>query len=236
MTLRQAIAFAFGTVLFPFSFCQSQEASGGGTKANLDLPFSASGGDEEEEEAPEIVVFFGQQYEGDGVFFCCDKSGSMREGGKWGRLQSEVLKNLSGFSERCQFGIIFFDREIVKFPQAGKPADATPAMKSAASSFLKSVQIGRGTCTLAAMLATLTMAQQSTAKRKVIILLSDGEQFCQGHDNAEYAKQCLADVTQRNTQRIQINTICIGQTGAVNEDFMRKMATLNGGQFARIIQ
>ena len=50
----------------------AQELGGGvALKENLDLPFNAVGksGEEEEEEAPEIVVLYGQAFEGDGFVF-----------------------------------------------------------------------------------------------------------------------------------------------------------------------
>src|SRR5262245_55553549 len=80
------LVFAAGTAGPLWAQTGSGSASGG-VKQNLDLPFDAAGEEEDEEDAPEIIVFYGQQYEGDGIFFSCDKSGSMREGGKWERLQ-----------------------------------------------------------------------------------------------------------------------------------------------------
>ena len=47
-------------------------------KANLDLPYDAGGSAEEAEESPEIIVFYGQQFEGQGVFFCCGTAGICR--------------------------------------------------------------------------------------------------------------------------------------------------------------
>ena len=223
---------AFGVIGFgPATSLQAQEG-GGGVKANLDLPFDAGGTNEEEEEAPEIVVFYGQQYEGDGIFFCCDKSGSMKEGTKFKKLQSEVTKNITAFSERVQFGMAFFDADLEKFPASGKPADASPAMKAAGIAYVMSQAADSGTCSKPALAACLTYAQQSTAKRKVIIYLSDGFQHCKGQDPAVYGREALAEVTQRNTARAQINAICIGID--VDEAWMRKLAQQNGGSFARI--
>lgn len=50
------------------------------SKENLDLPFDAFGISEDEKEAPEVVFFYGQQYEGDGFFFCLDRSSSTAKG------------------------------------------------------------------------------------------------------------------------------------------------------------
>jgi hypothetical protein len=216
----------------------AQEGGGGGgaPKQNLDLPFDAAGENEEEEEAPEIVVFYGQQYEGDGIFFCCDKSGTMKEGTKFKRLQQEVIKNISQFSEKVQFGIVFFDSGLVKFPASGKPADANAAMKAAGMAMVMSTSPGSGTCTKPALVTCLTFASQSSAKRRLIIYLSDGGQTCANQDPAQYGEQCLAETTQRNTSRVHINAICIGANGQVDEVWMRKLAAENNGAYARITE
>jgi hypothetical protein len=213
-----------------------QDAGGGGTKENLDLPFDAIGASEDEEEAPEIIVFYGQQYEGDGIFFCCDKSGSMNEANKFRRLQQEVAKNLTQFSERVQFGIVFFDAGLSKFPPSGRPAEANPSMKAAGMAYVMSTTPGHGTCCKAALTTALTYANQATSKRKLIIYLSDGYTTCPGQDATQYGQATLAEVTARNTSRIHINTICIGPQGGVDENWMRKLAAQNNGSYARIVQ
>jgi len=75
----------FGSlVAVPSASARAQSVGGGGgaTKENLDLPFDALGEEEEEEEAPEVVTFYGTQLEGDGVFYCIDRSGSMQDSGE----------------------------------------------------------------------------------------------------------------------------------------------------------
>jgi hypothetical protein len=221
----------------------AQAAGGGGggaggfSKQNLDLPFEAGGNSEDEEEAPEIVVFYGQQYEGDGVFFCCDKSGSMNEGTKFKKLQQEVVKNLTQFSERVQFGIVFFDAQMVKFPTSGQPATASAPLKAAGIAMVLSTTPGHGTCQKPALIACLQYAQLSSAKRKIIIYLSDGFATCPNFNPAQYAQEALNEITQRNTGKVHINTICIGPPGVsnVDEDWMRKLASMNSGSMARII-
>lgn len=206
------------------------------TKENLDLPFDAVGSSEDEEEAPEIVVFYGQQYEGDGFFFCCDRSGSMNDGVKWKRMQQEVVKNISQFSEKVEFSIVFFDAGMVCFPPSGRPAEASPALKAAGIAMVMSAVPGHGTCAKPALIKTINYANQSSSKRKTCIYLSDGHTTCDGQGSeSAYANTILAEVTARNTQRAHINTICIGQTD-VMEDFMRKLAAQNNGQYSRLVQ
>jgi len=222
-------------LLLSLGFPAANHAGEGLTKANLDLPFEAGAAQEDEEEAPEIVVFYGQQYEADGIFFSCDCSGSMK-GNKFKRLQNEVLKNVSTFSERVQFGIVFFAGDVVKFPASGKPADASPSMKAAATAMVTSASLRMGTCTKAALVTCLAFANQSSAKRKIIIHLSDGEHRCNGADPDAYGRETLSEIAQRNTCKARINAICIGPSGEVNEPWMRTLAAQNNGTFARIVE
>lgn len=213
----------------------SQEAALA-TKYNLDLPFDALGESEDEEEAPEIIIFYGQQFEADGFFFCCDKSGSMRDANKFKRLQREVTRNISQFSERVQYSVVFFDKDMVKFPQSGIPADATPVMKAAGIAMVMGAQPGTGTCCKPALTESLNYARKSTVRRKTIIYLSDGRNTCPGNDEAQYKASALSEITSKNTERVRINTICIGPQGSVDEDFMKRLASVNNGTYSRIVQ
>jgi len=218
-------------------FLPTPAPTDGGTtlKANLDLPFEAIGEKEEEEEAPEVIVFYGQQYEGDFFCFVADKSSSMN-GAPWKKLQQECTRIITGFSERVQFAIVFFDANQVKFPPSGKPADANAAMKGAGIAMVMSTTTGHGTCSKPALQQCLSYANQSSSKRKVIIYLSDGFQTCPGFDGTTYGQECLNETTQKNTSRAHINAICIGPAGQVDEAWMRKLAAQNNGSYARVVQ
>jgi len=211
------------------------EDSGAFVKANLDLPFDARADGEEEEPAPEIVVFYGQQYEGDGFFFCCDKSLSMR-GAALKRLQQEVIKSIEQLSDGVQFGIVFFDSSIYKYPEAGMPATTSPSSKNAMAGWVLSVPIGAASCYKEALLTTLQFSQQSTALRKTIIVLGDGVPWCPGYDREVYATETLETVRKMNIQRAKINTICLGGLTTSNETWMRTLATMNNGTFSRIVE
>src|ERR1041385_3427220 len=137
------VALGLLFITSPRAFAQS--SGGAATKANLDLPYDAAGSSDEDEEAPEVIVFF-----------CLDKSGSMKDSGKFGRLKQEVIKNITQFSDKVQFGIVFFDAGMSKFPASGRPADATPSLKAAGVAFVTSMQAGSGTCLKAALVTCLT--------------------------------------------------------------------------------
>jgi len=217
-------------------FIKAQSVGGAAIKENLDLPFDALGASEEEEDAPEIVTFYGTQLEGDGFFYVIDGSGTMRDRGELAIAKKEVIKNISEFSDRVQFGVVFFAHEIAKFPASGQPADASPGMKQSGINFVQSNQGSSGTCGQKAMAAILQMANQATSKRKVIVYLSDGGGTCDVNSAAEeaaYLQKQLALTTSQNYQRIQINTIGVLDLTPAGEAFMKQLASTNGGTYTR---
>jgi len=75
--VRTVLIIALGLLAGPALPAQGTGA-GPITKENLDLPYDAAVEPEDEEETPDLIVFFGQQYEGEAVFFCCGTSGICR--------------------------------------------------------------------------------------------------------------------------------------------------------------
>ncbi len=203
-------------------------AQEGNLKANLDLPYDAAGEEEEEEEAPETIVFYGQQYEGDFFCFVADASSSMSSNNRWPTLQREVTKTISGFSERVQFAIVFFqDPPIKLYPPSGQPADANPGAKSAAIQMVNSSNPTQGSCYREGLLKGLEFASKSTSKRKVLICLGDGELPACG----QTADQALSATKARNVIGARINTIGIGVTSG--EAFLKSLAAQNNGTYRR---
>ena len=214
---------------------RAQELGGtGGTKENLDLPFDAIGDEQEEENAPEIVTFYGQTIEGDGIFYVVDHSSTMTDSGELAIAKRELIRNITEFAERVQFGIVFFDANVMKFPASGMPTEATAGMKASAISWVESVPNGWGTCCQQGIAEAIQMVNRSSVQRKVLVYLGDGGGTCPGADEATYLQQTLAAVTALNFQRIQINTIGILNPGPINEDFMRRLAAQNGGTYHRV--
>ena len=201
------------------------------TKENLDLPYDAFGLSEEEEEAPEVVFFYGQQYEGDGFFFCLDRSSSVANG-ELDIEKREAIRTISQFSKHVQFAIVFYDQGMMKWPGSGRPAEANGSMKSGAISFLSTIQAGSGTCVKKGLLEAINFANRSSAKRNVIIYLGDGGTTCPGNDSGAYSRQTITEVAGANFKKHQINAICVGTQ--VNESFCKSLANANGGTFRRL--
>ncbi len=227
----------FGVLWFG-SLALGQDLVGGAaTKENLDLPFDALGENEEEEDVPEIVSFYGQQLEADGFFYVVDQSGSMLDSGELQVAKREVTRNITEFSDRVQFGVVFFGGSSVKFPSSGRSAEATPSQKSSAISWIQAQQRGSGgSCPQSGLSAALQMANACSSRRKAITYVGDGGGTCRasGQDEAQYLQQTLAAVSAQNFQRVQINCIGVLNYAQLNEDFMRKLAAQNGGTYVRI--
>jgi len=200
------------------------------TKENLDLPYDAFGLNETEEEAPEVVVFYGQSFEGDGIFYCLDRSSSTCNG-ELAIEKRETIRNIMEFSSRIEFGIAFYDRGLRKFPTSGRPMTADASGKSAGVSFVSSTQCGSGTCVKLGLMACLEFANFSSAKRNVIIYLGDGGTTCPGSNPSQYAQTTLTEVKSKNSRRAQINSIHVGTD---DSSFSKQLATQNGGTFTQI--
>lgn len=225
---RRLVAFASFLALLASTGAPAQN------KENLDLPFDALGEEEEEEEAPEVVNFYSTNLEGDGFFYVVDRSGSMQDSGELQRAKAEINKNISEFSSRVQFGIVFFDAGLMRFPGSGQPAEATEAMKQGAKGFVNAVPGGGGSCCMQGILAALQFANRAKSKRKVIVYLGDGGGTCMGADEAQYLNKAISTITGQNYQRVKINTIGVLNVTQVCENFLRRLASANGGTYTRI--
>ncbi len=227
----------FAVLFFCFAlsqttFLEGQTLGGGILKANLDLPFDAGllNEDTEDEDAPEIIIFYSQQYEGDGIFYCIDHSSSMNDG-ELDVAKREVIKNIREFSPRVQFGIVFFDRNMIKHPGSGRPTEATASGKASAIAWVNAVPNGGGSCVQQGLVHALKFANQSSASRKIVVYLGDGGGHC-GGDQTTYLQQTLGVVKGQNWQRAQINTIGVLNVEPVSESFLKNLAAQNGGTYA----
>ena len=232
LSILLVLCFSLGQT----TLLSAQTLAGGGLKTNLDLPFDAGlfNDDTEDEDAPEIINFYSQQYEGDGIFYAIDRSGSMQNSGELDIAKREVSRNIREFSIRVQFGVVFFDRGIAKFPSGGRPTEANSAMKAAGLNWVQSIPGGSGSCVQQGLLEALKFANVSSANRKVVVYVGDGGGTCNGADEQTYLNQTLGIVKSQNYQRAQINAVGVLQIGNIQDNFLRSLATGNGGAFTKI--
>ncbi|MBI4582655.1 MAG: VWA domain-containing protein [Planctomycetes bacterium] len=170
-------------------------------------------------------------FSGEAVVYLIDRSGSTA-GGDLDLEKREVLRDIENFSSCVEFGIIFYDTNLMKFPAGGKPVPASSEFKAAAKAFIQSVQAGHGTCFKSALLSALDLADLARAERKRIIFFSDGYAACPGTDSTAYSNQTLQEVKTRNQGKVPIHTVGIGSD--INENFMKALAAQNNGTYRKI--
>ena len=208
-------------------FAQSIGA-GAQVKENLDLPYDAIGDNtDEEEDAPEIIQFYGQTYEGDGIFYCIDRSGSMQGSGELDIAKREVTRNISEFSDRVEFGIVFFDSKVLKWPPSGQPAPANASKKQSGISWVQTMPGGSGSAISKGLTAALDMVNKSTKKRLTLIYVGDG---------GGSQPSMIGQIKGRNTKRAIINTIGVLDVSPTNRDFLKQLAQSNNGKYTEIVR
>ncbi len=235
MSLRWTLPAVAAVAIFSLPQLPAQEI-GLGSKENLDLPLDALAESGDEVDPPEVVTFYGQTLEGDGFFYAVDRSGTMQERGELARAKQEVSRNVSEFSSRTEFAVVFLDSNIQKFPPSGRPAQASPGIKSAALSWVSGIPGGSGSCMMQGIREALQFSNLSSAKRKVVVYVGDGGGTCRGANEAQYLREMLSTITAANYQRIQIN--CIGvlmdSSRAMHRNYMKQLAAANGGSYREI--
>lgn len=208
----------------------------GGDAVQLDLPYDAVAEAADETDAPEIVTFYGQIIEANCIVFCIDRSGSMRDT-ELPVAKRELYRSISELSEFTELAVIFFSVKPSVWPATRVPQAATPWRKAEAKAFLATIQAEGNTCPIPALLEGLSVAQASQKDRKVLVYLSDGGGTCPSgshRSEAEYLEDTLRITAQRNHGEVAINTIGICSPPALNERFLQRLASENGGTYARI--
>ncbi len=231
-SLLTALLFAIGLT----TIANAQTLTGGGNKANLDLPFDAglSDGEGEDEDAPEIIQFYGQTFEGDGTFIAVDRSGSMQDSGELDIAKREISKMIQEFSDRVYFGLCFFDKGLLKFPASGRATEANPAMKAAAMNWVQTVRGGGGSCCQEGLITALTFANSAPSQRRVVVYVGDGGGTCKGANESTYLQTTLSVVKSQNYNRAQVNAIGVLNIGNIQDQFLRNLATSNNGTYTKV--
>jgi hypothetical protein len=199
------------------------QSDGDGMKRPLDLPSGGKGDDEDEEDAPETITFYGGEYEGDGFFWCLDKSGSMDWGNLIGQLKSEMSESLSQLSSDSQFSMVAFSDGYIVWSQ--NPKDGNPGNIASATAWVQALSAYGATCLAPAGQQIISISNQCNKEHKQILVLSDGEPNCPG------PAETLSIMTSANYEHTPINTIYIASdSGGIA--FMQSLAAQNYGTFS----
>ncbi|MFN0058824.1 MAG: VWA domain-containing protein [Planctomycetota bacterium] len=184
----------------------------------LDLPSGGSGSNDNEEDITESITFYGAEFEGDGFFWCLDKSGSMI-GDQFATLQSEVTMAIQQLSANAEFGLVAFSSNHVVWRE--NPSRATSNNKLAAIGWVQALAAGGGTMISPAGVATLEICNHSQKNHRAVIVLGDGLPADES--------VALEEITGANYQSVPINTILIADVGGI--PFMQMLAGMNQGTF-----
>lgn len=198
-----------------------------GQRRPLDLPSGVSGEEEDEEDEPETVTFYGGDYEGDGFFWCLDRSCSMT-GAPIVTLKEEATSAIMQLSGRADFGIVQFNHTHSVFSPV--PTKATLASKASAQNWVQSMTADGQTCIGPPGVSTLNIANQSSKRHVQVVILGDGVPVC----GSETAATVISDITAANYKSLPIHCLFIG-TGSGGVSLFQQLAAQNGGTFRQIL-
>ncbi len=206
----------------------AQNLGGAAAKQNLDLPVNARTDDREDEEAPETVSFYGQLFESEVVVFVVSREGGMQVRGDLDVVKRELVNAISEFSQRMQFGIVFYDRGVEQFRR--HVVTATAEIKATAATFIRSIPGGGGSCINEGLMSALRLAILAPATHKAVIYIGTGSGFCQGANQEVYLARALKTTNfVAHAGNIQVNTIGVAQSNLCGAEFLRQVARSNGG-------
>lgn len=195
-----------------------QEVARTSFRMPLDLPHGGGRSEQGDEDLPETITFYGGEYEGDGFFWCLDKSCSMM-GDPLATLKGEVEGSIQQLSAQADIGLVAFSTNMIHWLPF--PTAATPAHKASACAWVDSLQAGGGTVLAPPGVFTVLLSNLSHKARRTIIIVSDGRPADE--------ESALVDITSANYERNPVNTILIEDVTGM--EFMQSLAALNDGSF-----
>ena len=188
-----------------------------GERRPLDLPSGGTGDGEEDEDAPEVISFYGAEFEADAFFWVIDRSGSML-GEPMAVLQFELTEGLRQLTNRAEFGMVSFATEYTIFEP--RPMRATTSNKARGAIWVNALMADGWTCMPDPAAEIFNIANQSRKRNRVVILVGDGVPRCMTFENIE-SDEVLEAIAAANHKRTKVNTIFIAgdpasQTEGIN--------------------
>ena len=218
----------------------SGQELGLGLKANLDLPVNAGAGSEDEDEdAPEVILFYGSQYEATAICFALDESGSMKSEGRWQLQTREVTRAINQLSTTAEFSVVYYGSNVTIF--RNRPVSASSANKAAGISFIQSRNPNGDTCIGEGTTKALQIVRRSGSSHRAVIVTSDGRpDVCATGNRASPSEQqrILQQTLAANPGLgVQVHTIFVGRSNDPDAiSFMRRLARAHSGTFRVVTQ
>jgi hypothetical protein len=197
------------------------------------------------------ISFFGLKKKPKSIVFVFDISGSMvvppKSPKTYQALEDEIVKSISSLASDVPFGLVAFSRDADRY--RSRLVNSTLTERSSATNWLKGmdpsggVAGGRRTYDLkyrggrhSGTRADLALAMAMKLDPETIIFVSDGEptdkkgKASKGLNTAILRQ--VAALQKGRQQRVQINVVAYMASGG--KDFMRQLASQNGGEFREI--
>jgi hypothetical protein len=168
-----------------------------------------------------------------GVFFVIDHSGSMLDAGELAVAKREAEGVIQAFPDGIEFGVIFSATFQTRFPVSGNPARTDAETRAAAVEFVRAVGGGSGSCHQPSLLSAIELARRTSGRRDVILFMTDGSMTC-GQDEKQYLRETLEAVTAANQNTVNLYSLQIGPASALQENFLRDLAAMNGGEYLEV--
>ncbi|MCY2931794.1 MAG: hypothetical protein NTV86_20345 [Planctomycetota bacterium] len=190
------------------------------------------------------VSFFGEwEIAGKNVRHVCyvvDHSGSVLPA--FDEIMAELTDSLGGLHETQGFDILFFAKDTFQEDPARRLMAASDANKRQAMKFLKEIRAtGYGSSPVPALAAAFKAFKAVPVKpgdANVLILLTDGDFDPTGYKYKGLAgnESVIAWLRYNNSDRsVHVHPIILGDKPAKEtEDFMRKLASENGGKYRHV--
>ncbi len=245
MVLQHCVSTALSTLsLLLAVFVGATESDGpsADTKENLDLPVATSSlsgtGDES---TAELVVLWGQAFEGNGFYVCVDGRGASRSG-----VRSGVRRLLEQLSDGCRFAIVHGGVDVRRFPASGRPAAATATARRRAAAFIESFERTGDVRTREALLECVGIAQRSPVRYNHIFFFISSA-CLQSCEQAANAPACYA-ATLESIEALNRNLTPIHVVGAAPSGcshgaftgtcftFLQALRSRYGGKSVRRVQ
>ncbi|MGE4619595.1 MAG: vWA domain-containing protein [Planctomycetota bacterium] len=217
--------FTMILVIFVASYPMVSEATTDKVRRPLDLPAGGGNNEEEDEEIPDVIQFFGQDFEGDAFVWVLDTSGSMSVGGNMQQLREEFVGAVSSLSSETEFGVIAFNQNLQELDSHCK--EATTSRKMVAAAWVVALPTNGSSCISPAVIRGLEIARKSSKEQRRVILVGDGGSQC--GSTTPNATQDLINISMANWDRIAIDTVFVGGHGE-GLDFYQALANQNQGR------
>ena len=114
------------------------------------------------------------------VVFVIERSGLLQTSGQLDVAKREVKRAIDNLRFNTEFGVVFFDANVVQFPRSGDLLLANNGSKLGVANFVTGMPGGGGTCPQGGLLAALRMIEGAKSEIKRVVFMSSGAALCQG--------------------------------------------------------